>query len=103
VPGGVAAREVVHAVVPEAGELLSSGDGAAGVDAAYDDLAVAVDAADVLRNGGRVNEQCPCDAALMTGDLRADVNEQRASTVAAVRSGRRDGLRYRHRGGGVEV
>ena len=69
----------MNAVVTQPAELLSGGDGASAGDAADDDLAFAVDSDLPFRDGGRVNEQCPRDAALMAGDLGADVDEQRAA------------------------
>ena len=72
-PGGVSASQVVDTVVAEAAELLGGGDGVPRRDAAEHDLAMAV--GDLVRDGRGVDEQCPGDAALMAGDLGADVDE----------------------------
>src|SRR5215208_8379439 len=53
-PGGVTARQVMHAVVAEAAELLGGRNGAPRRDAAENDLAVAV--SDLVGDGRGVDE-----------------------------------------------
>src|SRR3954471_18968470 len=85
-PGAVSAGQVVHAVVSLPAELVGGGNGAPRRDAAEDDFALPV--GDLVSDGGGVDEHRPGYAALMAGDLRADVEEQRARSMTAPR-GRR--------------